>query len=88
MEFNGSTIKDRSDVPSHHERVLLPRSYILPPPPSIQRPTFSCSAFALFFATVVYHSCSCGIFYILLVLAEVQMNAFTVRFINLIKVIS
>ena len=26
--FNGSTMKDRSDDPSHHERTLLPRSYI------------------------------------------------------------
>ena len=25
---NGSTMKDRSDDPSHHERTLLPRSYI------------------------------------------------------------
>ena len=25
---NGSTLKDRSDDPSHHERTLLPRSYI------------------------------------------------------------
>ena len=25
----GSTMKDRSDDPSHHERTLLPRSYIL-----------------------------------------------------------
>ena len=24
----GSTIKDRSDEPSHHERTLLPRSYV------------------------------------------------------------
>ena len=26
--LNGSTMKDRSDAPSHHERTLLPRSYI------------------------------------------------------------
>ena len=26
--LNGSTMKDRSDGPSHHERTLLPRSYI------------------------------------------------------------
>ena len=26
--LNGSTMKDRSDDPSHHERTLLPRSYI------------------------------------------------------------
>ena len=25
---NGSTMKDRSDDPSHHEQMLLPRSYI------------------------------------------------------------
>ena len=28
---NGSTMKDRSDDPSHHERTLLPGSYISVP---------------------------------------------------------
>ena len=31
--LNGSTMKDRSDDPSHHERTLLPRSYISLPRP-------------------------------------------------------
>ena len=28
IEHNGSTMKDQSDNPLHHERTLLPRSYI------------------------------------------------------------
>ena len=33
-------MKDRSDDPSHHERTLIPRSYISLPSPSIEREMF------------------------------------------------
>ena len=35
-QLNGTTTKDRPDDPSHHERTLLPRSYILLPTPVVE----------------------------------------------------
>ena len=40
-KLHGSTMKDRSDEPSHHKRMLLPQSHISLPPLSLVRLNYS-----------------------------------------------